>query len=145
MQTDTTARKAKPAAKPYKLTDGGGLYLAVMPEGGKLWRWKYRFGGREKLMAIGKYPHASLAQARELHAEKKRMLAVGVDPMARRKAEKTAERKQVENAFETIAGKWIEHWKEDKSIRHVESTQRRLEMNILPSLGKLAIRDIYCP
>lgn len=145
MLTDTTARKAKPAEKPYKLADGGGLYLAVMPEGGKLWRWKYRFGGREKLMAIGKYPQVSLAQARELHAENRRILAAGVDPMARRKTEKTAEREQIENAFETIAGKWIEHWKEDKSVRHVDSTSRRLESNILPYLGKLPVNEIAAP
>jgi len=145
MLTDTTARKAKPAEKLYKLADGGGLYLAVMPEGGKLWRWKYRFGGREKLMAIGKYPQVSLAQARELHAEHRRMLAAGVDPMARRKTEKTAEREQIENAFETIAGKWIEHWKEDKSLRHVDSTRRRLDANILPHLGKLPVNGIAAP
>lgn len=145
MLTDTTAKKAKPADKPYKLADSGGLYLAVMPEGGKLWRWKYRFGGREKLMAVGKYPHVSLAQARELHADARRLLASGVDPMARRKSEKTAEREQVENAFETIARSWIEHWREDKSARHVDSTSRRLDVNILPYLGKLPINEIAAP
>lgn len=143
--TDTTVRKAKPTEKPYKLSDGGGLYLAVMPEGGKLWRWKYRFGGREKLMAIGKYPQISLAQARGLHAEARRMLATGIDPMARRKAERNAEREQVENAFEAIANRWIEHWKEDKSLRHVDSTRRRLDANILPHLGKLPVNGIAAP
>lgn len=145
MLTDTTAKKAKPADKPYKLADSGGLYLAVMPEGGKLWRWKYRFGGREKLMAVGKYPQVSLAQARELHADARRLLAAGVDPMARRKSEKTAEREQAENAFETIARSWIEHWREDKSARHVDSTSRRLDANILPYLGKLPINQIAAP
>ena len=145
MLTDTTARKAKPAEKPYKLADSGGLYLAVMPEGGKLWRWKYRFGGREKLMAIGKYPQVSLAQAREIHAEKRRMLAAGVDPMVRRKQEKTSERDQVENAFETVAQRWMDHWKEDKSLRHVDSTSRRLDANILPYLGKLPTSEIVAP
>jgi hypothetical protein len=70
--TDVATRNARPSEKPYKLADGKGLYLAVMPEGGKLWRWKYRVGGREKLMAIGKYPEVSLAQAREIHAENRR-------------------------------------------------------------------------
>jgi hypothetical protein len=79
MLTDTTAKKAKPADKPYKLADSGGLYLAVMPEGGKLWRWKYRFGDKEKLMAVGKYPHVSLAQAREFHADACGLLAAGVE------------------------------------------------------------------
>ncbi|WP_420237363.1 integrase arm-type DNA-binding domain-containing protein [Telmatobacter bradus] len=66
--TDTQIRKAKQSDKPYRMSDGGGLYLQIVPSGGKLWRWKYRFDGKEKLMALGKYPDVSLAQARERHA-----------------------------------------------------------------------------
>jgi hypothetical protein len=62
---DTEARKARPTTKPYKLGDSGGLFLAVMPPGGKLWRWKYRFEGREKLMALGSYPEVSLSGGAE--------------------------------------------------------------------------------
>src|SRR6516225_8382792 len=97
--TDTRIQKAKPTKKPYKLGDSGGLYLAVMPTGGKLWRWKYRFEGKEKLMAIRGYPEVSLAAARELHAEGRRLLASGVDPMARRRAVKLAVQVQSENSF----------------------------------------------
>ncbi len=93
-------------------------------------------------MALGSYPETSLAQARDIHAENRRMRAAGVDPMARRKSEKTAEHKQIENAFETITNRWLNHWKEDKSLRHVDSTRRRLDANILPYLGKLAINEI---
>jgi Integrase len=143
--TDTGIRKARPAKKPYKLGDSGGLYLAVMPTGGKLWRWKYRFAGIEKLMALGGYPGVSLAAARELHAEGRRLLASGVDPMARRKTVKLAVQIQSENSFANIASLWIEHWKEDKSLRHVDSTQRRLNGNILPSLGPLQIAEIQAP
>ena len=96
-------------------------------------------------MAVGRYPDVSLAQAREIHAEKRRLLASGVDPMSMRKSERTAERRQIENAFETIAKRWIEHWKEDKSPRHVDSTRRRLDANILPYLGKLPVNDIAAP
>jgi len=63
--TDTEIRKSKPMEKPYRLPDGGGLFLLVTPAGGKLWRWKYRFEGAEKLMPLGKYPEVPLAQARE--------------------------------------------------------------------------------
>jgi integrase len=143
--TDTEIRKAKPTKKPYKLGDSGGLYLTVMPPGGKLWRWKYRFEGKEKLMALGGYPEVSLAAVRELHAEGRRLLASGVDPMARRKAVKVAVQIQSENSFANIAGLWMEHWKEDKSLRHVDSTRRRLDANILPSLGMLQIAEIQAP
>jgi hypothetical protein len=85
--TDTEARKAKPTAKPYKLADSKGLYLAVMPTGGKLWRWKYRFERKEKLMALGSYPSVSLAQARGLQDDARRLLTGGIDPMAKRKAD----------------------------------------------------------
>jgi hypothetical protein len=140
--TDTQARKARPTANPYKLSDSGGLYLAVMPPGGKLWRWKYRFDGKEKLMALGRYPEVSLAEARNRHAEGKRVLASGVDPMARRMAVKTASQKQIGTTFKAITTLWMEHWKVDKNDRHADTTRRRLDVNVLPSLGSLQITDI---
>jgi len=143
--TDTEARKTRPTMKPYKLADSGGLFLAVMPAGGKLWRWKYRFEGREKLMALGSYPEVSLAEARNRHGDGRRLLAAGVDPMARRMATKTDSQKQSGTTFEAIAALWMEHWKDDKSPRHVAGTQRRLDANILPSLGALQIGDIQAP
>lgn len=139
--TDTKIRKAKAAAAQYKMADGGGLSLLVTPSGGKLWHWKYRFEGKEQSLSFGRYPNVSLAQARELHAGGRKTLASGVNPAARRKAEKTT----VENSFETIANRWIEHWKEDKSARHVDSTRRRLASNILPYLGKLPVNAIVAP
>lgn len=74
--TDTRIRKAKQEEKPYRLSDGGGLYLQIAVSGGKLWRWKYRIDGKEKPMALGKYPDVSLAQARERHARARQLLAV---------------------------------------------------------------------
>jgi len=88
--TDTEIRRSKPGDKPYKLSDGGGLHLMVTPSGGKLWRWKYRFEGAEKLMALGRYPEITLADARERRDAARKQLAKGIDPMAERKAEKTA-------------------------------------------------------
>ncbi len=143
--TDTEIKRAKAAEKAYSLGDGGGLYLWVKPTGGKLWRWSYRFDGKEKLMSLGKYPDVSLAQARERHAEARKLLATGVDPMAQRKAEKTAEKVAVENSFQSVTAQWLEHWQEGKSPRHVDSVRRRMAADILPCLGARPIAEIEAP
>ena len=78
--SDTAIRKAKPSDKPLRLFDGGGLYLEVMPTGGKLWRWKYRYGGKEKRLALGGYPDVTLVEAREKHAAGRKLLSAGIDP-----------------------------------------------------------------
>src|SRR5579883_2467067 len=113
--TDTAVRNAKPESKPFKIYDRDGLFLLVNPGGSKLWRWRYRFDGKEKLMALGEYPVVGLAKARERHLEARKKLAAGTDPMAERKAEvetkqKEAEQRQreAENTFEKIARKWWE-------------------------------------
>ncbi len=77
---DMGIKKATSQQRPDSMSDGGGLYLWVTPAGGKLWRWSYRYEGKEKLMSLGKYPDISLAQARERHSEARKLLAEGVDP-----------------------------------------------------------------
>jgi len=139
--TDTEIRRAKPLAKPYSVRDGSGLYLWVTPAGGKLWRWAYSFGGKEKLMSFGKYSVVTLAMARDRHMDARRLLATGVDPMAKRKQEKGA----VEDSFQNIASHWLEHWQDGKSARHVEYVKRRLEADILPRLGVRPIAEIEAP
>ena len=119
------------------MADSGNLYLWVTPSGGKLWRWAYRFEGKKKLMTFGKYPDVSLARARERHAQQRSVLAEGIDPMAQKKAVNTAVRVAIETSFATVAAQWLEHGKDDKSLRHVDSTRRRLASNILPTLGLL--------
>jgi Arm DNA-binding domain len=84
--TDLAIKAAKPRDKPFKLSDSHGLFLLVNPGGSKLWRWRYRFDRKEKLMALGEYPIMSLARARELHFAGRKTLAAGIDPMAERKA-----------------------------------------------------------
>jgi integrase len=143
--TDTEIKRAKAAEKAYSMGDGGGLYLWVKPTGGKLWRWSYRFEGKEKLMSLGKYPDVSLAQARERHTEARKLLATGVDPMALRKAEKTAEKVAVENSFQSVTAQWLVHWQEGKSPRHVDSVRRRMAADILPCLGARSIAKIEAP
>lgn len=143
--TDTEVRKSKPDEKAYRLSDTGGMYLWVTPAGGKLWRWAYKHEGKEKLMSFGKYPDVPLALARERHTEARRLLAVGIDPMAQRKAEKTAAKCASENSFQTIAGLWFDHWKVDKSRQHVDATRRRMAANIFPLLGARPITEIEAP
>ena len=142
---DIEIRRAKAREKAYRLSDSGGMYLWVTPAGGKLWRWAYVYEGKEKLMSLGRYPDVSLAIARERHGDARRLLASGVDPMARRKAEKTAERVADESSFASIAVQWLEHWQHGKSSRHVDSTRRRLDANILPVLGGRPIAEIEAP
>jgi hypothetical protein len=113
--TDTGIKRAKTKEKAYKLGDGGGLHIVVAPTGGKLWRWKYRHEGKEKLMSFGKYPEVTLAMARDRHAEARRLHANDVDPMAQRKAAKTAARIVAENSFQTIAYLWFDHWRAEKT------------------------------
>jgi hypothetical protein len=137
--TDTAIRRSRAAEKPYKLADGQGLHLLINPSGSKLWRWKYRHNGKEKLMPFGAYPNVSLADARVRLAEARQMLAAGVDPMAQRKAEKAAEKFSTENSFANVAACWLEHWQDDKSQRHVVTTRRRMESNIFPAIGERPI------
>jgi integrase len=133
---------AKPSSKPYKLADTGGLCLLVSPSGAKLWRWRYRFDGKEKMMALGEYPLVSLLQARELHLAARRTLTAGVDPMTERKAEVEARQKEAqerqreaENSFENVARKWWEWWAFGKSPRHADYVLRRMEADVFPAFG----------
>ncbi len=139
--SDTQIKRIKARPKPFKLSDGGGLFLWVTPSGGRNWRWSYRYEGRAKLMTFGKYPDVPLALARERHTAARKLLATGLDPMAERKAEKAAE----ENSFQSVAGRWVEHWKQGKSPRHSDYVQRRMETDILPCLGARSITAVEAP
>lgn len=140
--TDTEIRRSKPADRPYKLFDSGGLHLLTTPSGGKLWRWKYRFDGAEKLMALGRYPEVSLAEARERRDAARKRRANGIDPMAARMAEKTAVKVVTDHTFKKIAELWWEHWKGHKSARHVATTRNRLKVNVYPLLGDRPIAEV---
>ncbi len=140
--TDTEIKRAKSKDKPYKLSDGKNLFLWITPSGGKLWRWAYRHEGKEKLMTFGRYAEVSLALARERHLGARTLLAAGIDPMAERKAVKSAAQVADESSFATLAGRWMEHWQQGKSARHVDSVRRRMAADILPRLGARSIAEI---
>jgi len=143
--TDTEIRKLRLGERAYRLPDGKGLFLFVTPAGGRLWRYKYRHNGKQKLMALGQYPDVPLALARERHATARRLLATGVDPMGQRKAEKITLRSAAQNSFHSIAGQWFDHWKVEKSSQHVDATRRRMDANIFPLLGARPITQIEAP
>jgi len=140
--TDTEIRRSKPTERPYKLSDGGGLHLLITPVGGRLWRWKYRYDGAEKLMALGRYPEVALADARERRDAARKSLANGIDPMAERKAEKTAVLVATEHTFQKIAEQWLERWRGNNSARHSATTQNRLKVNVYPVLGERPIAEV---
>ena len=104
--SDIQVRAAKPKESDYKLTDGGGLYLAVTTTGGKLWRMDYRFGDKRKTASFGAYPTITLAEARQRRDDAKKLLANGVDPGEIKKAQKAAQGEQDANTFEVIAREW---------------------------------------
>ena len=99
-------RNAKPKEKEFKVYDGGGLYLVVSPTGGKLWRLKYLFEGREKKLSLGVYPSITLAEARRHREDAKKLIANGSDPGEVKKATKLARRVVSENSFELVARRW---------------------------------------
>ncbi len=142
---DVAVRKAKPEAKPYKLTDGGGMYLEVMPNGSKYWRVKYRFNGKEKRLAFGVYPAVTLSTAREQLAQAKKLLAQGVDPGETKKAAKQAKQSSATNSFELIAREWIASYMAGKTQKHQQRTLRWLELYLFPWLGSKPIADITAP
>src|SRR5688500_16894586 len=97
------------AAKPGKLFDGGGLYLDVRPNGARYWRLKYRFGGRENLLAFGVYPEVSLAEARQRRTEARTLLRAGTDPSVARATAKDAAKRDTEAAFPKVATAWLSY------------------------------------
>ena len=142
--SDTKIRTTKPQQKPYKLFDGGGLFMLVTPTGGKLWRLKYRFGGIEKLLSIGVYPQISLAEVRQRRDQALAMIANGLDPGNLKKAQKAAQSEEVET-FEVIAREWHGKFSQSWAPSHANKIIRRLELYVFPWLGNSAIKSITAP
>ncbi len=143
--TDTAIRNAKPAAKPVRLADGSGMYLEISPSGGKLWRLKYRFDGKEKRQALGAYPAVTLKDAREKRDEARRLLAQGIDPGEHRKVHKALRAEVVGNTFEFIGREWYSKelplWAASQAVK----MKGILEKNIYPWLGSRPITEIKAP
>ncbi|MBK5073633.1 integrase arm-type DNA-binding domain-containing protein [Budviciaceae bacterium CWB-B4] len=138
--TDIKVRSAKPEAKAYKLTDGDGMFLLVHPNGSKYWRLRYRFGGKEKTLALGVYPEVSLADARQKRDEARKLVAVGTDPNEHKRAVK-AELEDEAKTFEAVARAWHSENKKWSAL-HSERILKGLEEHLFPSLGSIHIADL---
>ncbi|BCL91930.1 tyrosine-type recombinase/integrase [Ralstonia pseudosolanacearum] len=143
--TDTAIRNAKPADKPIKLFDGGGLFLHVTPAGQRYWRLKYRFAGKEKLLAIGVYPEVGLKEARDRREEAKRLLGEGVDPSVERKVRKVATVERAANSFEAVAREWHAKYAPGWSESNTKKVLARLENDVFPWLGGRPIAELKAP
>jgi hypothetical protein len=141
--TDTALRSAKPQGKAVRLFDGGGLYLEVSPAGGKWWRWKYRYVGKEKRLSLGIYPEVSLKAAREKRETARQQLAAGIDPGQARKAEKLAHAGA--ESFEAIAREWHTKFSPRWVASHGDRILRRLERDVFPWLGARPIAEVKAP
>ncbi|EOY5382739.1 MULTISPECIES: tyrosine-type recombinase/integrase [Enterobacteriaceae] len=133
---------AKPREKAYKLADGAGLYLEVVPSGSRYWRMKYRFNGKERRMAFGVYPAVSLAQARALRDEAKKKLAEGIDPSFAKKEEKLVRDVQLNNTFQAVALEWhgtkVSRWSEGYASDIIEAFNK----DIFPYIGQQPVNEI---
>ncbi len=143
--TATAVKQAKPKEKAYRLADGGGLYLEVSPKGGKYWRYKYRFSGKEKRLSIGVYPGVSLKDARKAHQEARTKLADDIDPGTAKRVEKLTRHLSAAESFEAIGREWFEHTMQGKSDGHRARSLRMLERDLFPILGNRPIADIKAP
>lgn len=143
--SDMAIKQAKPRPKPYKMADGRGLYLFIMPHGGKAWRFKYRFMGKEGMISLGVYPDIGLKEARDRREQTRKLVANGINPSEHRKAIKQAAIESYANTFEVVALEW--HQKH--SVRWTEGNKKkvlaRLEKDVLPWLGKQRIETINAP
>jgi integrase len=140
--SDAAVRNAKPKAKPFKLSDGDGLFLLVMPSGRKYWRMKYFFGAKEKLLALGVYPDVSLVEARERRLQARKVLAADKDPsVAKKEAKRVLIQKQADS-FETIAREWHRNQLAKWTPDHADKILKRLERHVFGRIGQRPVAEI---
>ncbi|WP_339678425.1 integrase arm-type DNA-binding domain-containing protein [uncultured Zhongshania sp.] len=140
-----TVKEALPRTKAYKLSDGGGLFLLVNPSGKKYWRFKYRYTGKEKLLALGVYPDVSLKSARTNHRDAQDLLKTGIDPSAQRKAAKLTKNTAAANSFQLVALEWFNNQKAKWAESHWSKVERMMERDLFPHLGNRPLKEITPP
>ncbi|WP_136417737.1 integrase arm-type DNA-binding domain-containing protein [Herbaspirillum sp. ST 5-3] len=144
--TDAQIKNAKSKATSYKLSDGGGLYLEVMPTGAKLWRLKFkRLNGKESRLALGRYPEVSLTEAREKRLAARKLAGEGIDLADHRDAQKAAKATQAANNFEAVAREWLANNKDGWAASHHDKILGRFENDVFPYLGDKPIATITAP
>lgn len=142
---DKDCQTAKPRAKAWKLFDGKGLYLEVTPRGGKLWRFKYHYLGKEKRISLGAYPLVTLAEARERCFGARKLVDQDIDPSAARRERRRDILREAENTFRAVALEWYEKQKERLSARYARELLHLLETDLFPFIGKRPISKIEVP
>ncbi len=144
---DTKLRNAKPKEKAYKLYDEKGLFIIIRPNGGKWWRYRYTFNGKEKLISLGTYPEISLKEARARRDGYKAMLSQQppIDPSEAKREQALNDRTDQENTFKAVSKQWIDDSLANTSQSHRERTFRRLEVYVFPLIGDKPIKDITAP
>ena len=140
--TATEVKQVKSGEKPLKLADGGGMYLQVLPNGARYWRFDYRYAGKRKTLALGVYPEVSLKEAREKHQEARTKLRQGIDPGEVRKVEKLTRNLAAAESFEAVGREWFNRNLSEKSTSYRERTGRILEKDLYPYLGNRPIASI---
>ncbi|HQS16425.1 integrase arm-type DNA-binding domain-containing protein [Reyranella sp.] len=145
MLTDVLIRKAKAPAKPTKLMDERGLFLMLTPSGGRWWRFRYSYAGKEKLLSLGTYPDVSLKAAREARDDARKMLAKGIDPSAVRQEEKRAKVEAGANTFAAVAREWLENVKPKWAAVYHSDTEKRFEAYVFPDVGRRPIAELTAP
>ncbi len=140
--SDTQIKNAKPSESDYKLSDGNGLYLLITATGGKLWRLKYRFNGKEKLLAFGSYPEVTLAEARNRRDQARQFVANGTDPGEMKKRLQAEKAKQAANTFEAVAREWHAKNYSTWVPAHGDQVLRRLELDVFPMIGRKPIAEL---
>ncbi len=143
--TNTQCQNAKAKEKPYKLSDGGGMYLEIMPNGSKYWRLKYRFLGKERRLALGVFPTVTLAEAREMREEAKKLLAKGIDPSTAKRERRHGNIRNAQNTFQVVALEWHDKQKDGWSRGYPEKILRFLEKDIFPHIGTRPIAQVTPP
>ena len=145
MLSDIAVRAAKAAAKPYRLADEKGLYLEVAPTGGKWWRLKYRFAGKEKRLSLGVYPTVTLKDAREKRDAARKLLASHIDPSVERRIQKASRIERAANSFETVAREWFAKRSPNMADSHRSRVLRALERDVFPWLATRPVAEVTAP
>lgn len=140
--TATECKNAKPKDKPYKLADGNGMFMLIQPNGARYWRLKYRYAGKEKLLALGVFPEVSLSDARQKRDAARKLLDAGDDPSSAKREQKRQTVEKSEQTFERIAREWHKKGSPKWSTGYATKLMDSLEQNIFPSIGRRPIADI---
>jgi integrase len=143
--TDTRGRTAKPHDKPYKLSDGGGMYLLIKPDGGRYWRRDYRFVGKRRTLSLGIYPTVTLLVARTRREEARKLLAQDIDPSTAKKATKRANKLASTNTFSAVAREWLANQRHRLAPKYSSLIIARLEADIFPQIGSRPVAEIDAP